>query len=164
MRNDIDNIFAAETHLLMKRLYRFSIILPVMMVMVAESVFAQSIKVRGRVSDVYNVGMPGVSIVVEGTLISAVTDLDGVYEIDAPSDALLVFSCQGYRNHVKKVAGNTKINVVIKEQILSSEPDCSGGSCCPDCGFVRVKIPRIQVSDTEEVSSTGPLSCQSYIK
>ena len=45
-------------------------------------VFAQQIKVTGKVTDSTNEGMPGVNVQVKGTATGTITDFDGNYSID----------------------------------------------------------------------------------
>lgn len=55
--------------------------------------FAQQIKVTGKVTDSTNEGMPGVNVQVKGTATGTITDFDGNYSIDVPdSKSTLVFS------------------------------------------------------------------------
>lgn len=44
--------------------------------------FAQQIKVTGKVTDSTNEGMPGVNVQVKGTTTGTITDFDGNYSID----------------------------------------------------------------------------------
>ena len=54
--------------------------------------FAQQIKVTGKVTDSTNEGMPGVNVQVKGTATGTITDFDGNYSIDVPdSKSTLVF-------------------------------------------------------------------------
>lgn len=46
--------------------------------------FAQQIKVTGKVTDSTNEGMPGVNVQVKGTATGTITDFDGNYSIDVP--------------------------------------------------------------------------------
>ncbi|MEO0341415.1 MAG: SusC/RagA family TonB-linked outer membrane protein, partial [Bacteroidota bacterium] len=67
-------------------------------------------------------GMPliGATVVIKGTTTGAVTDLDGSYSIDAPADAVLVFSYTGMRAQEVEVNGRSIINVtmVLEEGLL----------------------------------------------
>ena len=68
--------------------------------------FAQQIKVTGKVTDSTNEGMPGVNVQVKGTATGTITDFDGNYSIDVPdSKSTLVFSFIGYVTHERKQNG-----------------------------------------------------------
>jgi hypothetical protein len=58
---------------------------------------AQSVQITGTVtSSEDGLGLPGVSIVVKGTTLGAVTNLDGYYVLAVPEDATtLIFSYVG---------------------------------------------------------------------
>ena len=58
---------------------------------------ADAVKVTGKVTDDTNAGLPGVSVRVKGTNIVAVTDVNGLFTINAPdNNAILVFSFIGF--------------------------------------------------------------------
>ncbi|RNC66529.1 SusC/RagA family TonB-linked outer membrane protein [Proteiniphilum sp. X52] len=57
----------------------------------------------------------GVSIVVKGTAVGTVSDVEGDYKINVPSNATLVFSYIGYVTREIAVAGRANINIVMEE-------------------------------------------------
>lgn len=72
--------------------------------------------VRGVVTDVSGEPLPGVNIVVKGTLQGVVSDLDGNYQITVNSDqAVLVFSYIGYLAQEHTINGRNEINVTLEE-------------------------------------------------
>jgi TonB-linked SusC/RagA family outer membrane protein len=75
----------------------------------------QTIEVTGRVTDLNNKGIPGATVTVKGTMQGTVTDLDGVYAITVPGDAVLVFSFIGYQTEEIDVSGQTTIDVQLNE-------------------------------------------------
>jgi len=82
--------------------------------------FSQSKTVKGTIKDEYNEPFLGVNIVVEGTNIGTVADIDGNYSIQLNNeDAVLVFSYLGYEDSKYPVAGKTLINVAMKPDIES---------------------------------------------
>ncbi len=70
-------------------------------------------QLSGTVADQDGIGLPGVNITVVGTSSGTVTDLDGNYSINAPSDATLRFSYLGFEAQEIAVAGKSSINVVL---------------------------------------------------
>ena len=58
--------------------------------------------------------LPGASVLVKGTSVGTVTDLDGHYSISVPSGGTLVFSFVGLKSHEEKVNGRTVINVELQ--------------------------------------------------
>jgi len=83
------------------------------------SVQAQNpINVRGVVSDVKGEPLPGVNIVVKGTLQGVMTDPNGNYQISVPgSDAVLMFSYIGYISQEVTVGSRNEINISLKEDL-----------------------------------------------
>ena len=73
-------------------------------------------QVTGRVTDAQDgTPLPGVSVVVKGTTVGTVTDLEGQYEIMVPTaDASLEFSFVGMRSKVVPVGNSTVIDVMLE--------------------------------------------------
>ncbi|MBN1115621.1 MAG: TonB-dependent receptor [Bacteroidales bacterium] len=63
-------------------------------------------------------GLPGVSIYVQGTSEGTTTNLDGEYSITALSTDVLVFSFVGYLTEEITVGDQTKIDIVLSEDII----------------------------------------------
>lgn len=83
----------------------------------------QQQKVTGLVTDA-STGepLPGVNIVIEGTTLGVVSDIDGRYSIEIPSaDAVLVFSYMGYLTEKIAVAGQSKIDLKLSTDITKLE-------------------------------------------
>ena len=77
----------------------------------------QSFTVSGKVtSSIDGMSVPGVTIVVKGTQIGAITDVNGDYNIEVPgNDAVLVFSYVGYETQEVAVEGRSIINIELNE-------------------------------------------------
>lgn len=73
------------------------------------------LNIRGTITDQSGQTVIGASVQVKGTTNGTLTDLDGNYQISAPSDATLVFSFIGYHPQEIRVAGKTTINVILSE-------------------------------------------------
>ncbi|MEX2602312.1 MAG: TonB-dependent receptor [Balneolaceae bacterium] len=65
--------------------------------------------------------LPGVNVVLAGTDSGVITDLDGNYSINVPSDATLRFSYVGYQPQEIAVAGRSEINVSMSLAVLGGE-------------------------------------------
>ena len=69
-------------------------------------VFAQN--VSGKVTDGANSeGLPGVAVIVEGSNTGVMSDVDGVFSIQAAAGDVLTFSFVGYNTVRKEVTGAT---------------------------------------------------------
>lgn len=84
----------------------------------AQSLFSQQ-AIEGRVTDAADgQAVLGVNIVVKGTTTGAITDLDGNYTINViDQNAVLVFSYIGYLTQEIPIAGLTRIDVELVEDI-----------------------------------------------
>lgn len=80
------------------------------------SAMAQNITITGKVTDAKDgLTIPGASVLVKATTIGTITDIDGIYNLSAPSDAILVFSFVGYESVEVAVNGRTKIDCQLSE-------------------------------------------------
>ena len=86
-----------------------SLVLTVLMYQVS---FAQSKQISGKVTDASG-PLPGVSVKIKGSEAGTSTDENGVFSINAPSDAVLVVSYIGYGRQEVKVGERTSVNVVL---------------------------------------------------
>lgn len=84
---------------------------------------AQEIMITGTVVDDQGVVLPGTDVIVKGTTKGATTNFDGEFTIDAPTDAVLIFSSLGYGKKEVSVNGQTIINTTLAaaaEQLLET--------------------------------------------
>ncbi len=77
--------------------------------------------ISGRVTDLADgIGLPGVNVLVKGTTIGTVTDVEGNYRLSVPDDAqTLVFSSVGYETMEIQIGDQTTINAVLSPDIQS---------------------------------------------
>lgn len=84
------------------------------------ALFAQTIAVKGKVTDNKGVPLPGTSVKVKGSTTAAVTNGNGDYTISVPnSSAVLVFSFISYQTEERPVGMNTRINVTLNDNVVS---------------------------------------------
>jgi TonB-linked SusC/RagA family outer membrane protein len=78
--------------------------------------------VTGKVTDEEGNPLPGVNIIIKGTMTGAITDADGNYTItvDVP-DAILVFSFVGYTTQEVAVAGRATLDVTMALEVIGLE-------------------------------------------
>jgi TonB-dependent starch-binding outer membrane protein SusC len=83
---------------------------------------AQEREVTGRVTESPGgEGIPGVTVLVQGTNRGTITDIDGNYAINAESSNVLVFTFVGYNNNLQEVGNRSVIDVVLEEDISDLE-------------------------------------------
>lgn len=66
-------------------------------------------------------GLPGVNVVVKGTSLGSVTDLDGKYSLSAPEDGTLVFSSVGYVSEEILIGSKSIIDLNMSPDITALE-------------------------------------------
>ena len=77
--------------------------------------------ITGKVqSDDSSSGLPGVNVTVKNSNSGTMTDFEGSYSIEIPSDnAILVFSYIGFKTQEVTVGNNSEINVTLLEDVSS---------------------------------------------
>ncbi len=95
----------------MRRLLLGSLLIMVMII----PVFSQSITIKGTVTDLETgEALPGVNIVIEGTFIGSITDINGNYYLDVTNEeATLVYSFIGMNTVKEKINGRSIIDVAL---------------------------------------------------
>lgn len=76
---------------------------------------AQNGRITGRVTDIQNSPLAGVSILVKGTTTGTTTDAKGMFTLPAKPDDQVLFSFIGYQSQEIRVGGQTTINVTLQE-------------------------------------------------
>ncbi|MDR1172816.1 MAG: TonB-dependent receptor [Bacteroidales bacterium] len=91
-------------------------------IVITPKVPAQGLTVSGTVEDEGGTPMPGVNVLIKGTLNGVVTDAGGNYSITVPEDnATLVFSFVGYATQEIAMEGRRSINVALSEDTREIE-------------------------------------------
>ncbi|MGW8317005.1 MAG: carboxypeptidase-like regulatory domain-containing protein, partial [Bacteroidales bacterium] len=81
---------------------------------VSFSLLNAQVTVTGTVTSAEDgMSIPGVNIVQKGTAHGSITDADGNYSLDVPSDATLVFSFIGMETIEVEVGGRTIVDVAM---------------------------------------------------
>ena len=78
-------------------------------------------QVRGQVTGVSGETIPGANVIVKGTTVGTVANVDGYYQLALPQNGqVLVFSSIGYRSQEVPVYGG-EINVALEEDVMNLE-------------------------------------------
>lgn len=84
-------------------------------------VFAQSsLTVSGTVSDSGGVPLPGVNVLIEGTTVGTITDINGQYNLEVPNPqtASLFYSFIGFQHLTVPVNNQSTLNVTLQEDFI----------------------------------------------
>lgn len=79
--------------------------------------FANDNVVNGTVTDQFGEPLPGVSVVVKGSMNGTATDTDGKFNLKAGNGNVIVFSYIGFKNHEITFNGQKKIAVTLTEDL-----------------------------------------------
>ena len=79
------------------------------------SVTQQNKTVKGKVVDDLGEAVIGANVVVKGTKVGTVTDIDGNFSLEVPANAVLEISYVGYANVDVKVGNKTNLSITMKE-------------------------------------------------
>jgi TonB-dependent starch-binding outer membrane protein SusC len=100
---------------LSKRLWilAFGLIIPA-------NLYAQTLTIKGKVTSEKDEPLPGVNIIIKGTVKGAVTDVNGLFSIDGvDSKTVLVFSFIGFNTEEVTVGNSTNLSVSLLPDIKS---------------------------------------------
>ncbi|WP_152285420.1 SusC/RagA family TonB-linked outer membrane protein [Flavicella marina] len=81
---------------------------------------AQKSAIKGKVSDADG-PLPGVSVLIKGTSNGTVTDFDGVYEISASPDDIIVYTYVGYKTSELVVSNSASYEVILTPEVSALE-------------------------------------------
>lgn len=102
--------------------------------------------------------LPGVNVIVEGTTIGVVTDIDGRYSIDVPStDKTLVFSYIGYTSEKIAISGKNQIDVMLVADIKALEEVVVVGYGVQRKSDVTGATSRLTESNMNKAVATSPV-------
>ena len=90
-------------------------------VLCTTTVFAQQKTIKGTVVDATGEPLIGVNVSVKGVAIGIITDVDGNYTLEVPSNSTIVFSYIGYQTQEIAVGNQSTINVTLKEDTQNIE-------------------------------------------
>ncbi|MFO7922649.1 MAG: SusC/RagA family TonB-linked outer membrane protein [Bacteroidales bacterium] len=126
--------------------------------MLASAAWAQERTVTGQVtSSEDGLGIPGASVVVQGTTIGTVTDFDGNYSLQVPSlDEVLVFSFVGLQTREIPIDGRTEIDVELMPDLLRvEEVVITGVAGATPRRKLSVTVDRVGTEQLEALPSTS---------
>ncbi|HPG07336.1 MAG: TonB-dependent receptor [Lewinellaceae bacterium] len=134
----------------------------IMMLLFAWQVgFAQSVTVTGTVTDETGFGLPGATVLIQGTSNGTVTEVDGTYSLSAQKGQTLQFSYTGYQTQSVVVGDNTVINI-------SMSPDVSLLDEIVVTGYSSEKkadiIGSVSVISTEDMKTTPAANLTSQLQ
>jgi len=122
---------------------------------------AQDRNISGTVIDDTGEGLPGVTILIEGTTQGTVSDFDGTYTLSAPANSNLIFSFIGYRQEIVNIANLTTIDLTMREDSEQLEEVVVVGYGIQK---KRVNTGAISSVSADEISATSVVSADQALQ
>jgi len=98
-----------------KKIMKKSFLISLLVLFIQVS-FGQTKTITGTVKNKADgIPLPGVTVLIQGTMTSSLTDLDGKYSIAATSGQTLIFSYIGYETRQIVIDGQTILNIDLSE-------------------------------------------------
>ena len=88
----------------------------VMFMTIALAIQAQNTTVKGTVKDATGEPVIGATVKVQGSTMGVITDIDGNYTIDCPSNATLEVSYIGSKTQTVKIGGKNTIDITLQDE------------------------------------------------
>lgn len=118
------------------------------------NIYAQDIIVKGNIVDEVGLPMPGVTVAVKGTTSATSSDMDGNYQITAPSSSTLTYSFIGYATGEEAVNGRSTINFSLKPDTQNLEEVVVVGYGTQKKSVVTGAISSVKAKDLENLPIT----------
>lgn len=120
---------------------------------------AQPRTVTGTVTSEEIGPLPGVNIVIQGTVQGAVTDVSGNYSIEVPGpDAVLVFSYVGYSTIAVPVGNQSTIDAVLIPDVTALDEIVVTGYTAVRRSDITGAVAIVDVDDVNQITSVSVLS------
>lgn len=116
--------------------------------------------IRGKVVDNNGQPLPGASVVVEGTTIGTVSDIDGNYSITIPNNSSqLTFSFIGYNSKTLPIS-NSVMNIVLDESEMKLEEVVvvGYGSKKKVSGALQGRVAGVDIDKSIKIRGTSSLA------
>lgn len=120
------------------------------------SALAQSIQLRGTVTDTAGEPVIGASVVEKGTTNGLITDVDGKFSLTINPNATLVVSYVGYKTQEVAIKGQKEIKVVLKEDAQMLEETVVIGYGTMKKSDMTGAISSVNVEDLASRATTNP--------
>ena len=156
MKKKNPNVFLGDRG---KSLFSFISIITMVLMLVSSSVFAQQTKtVSGTVKDDSGVSLPGVTVVVKGTTTGTVTNINGNFSLEIPSDAeMLQFSFVGMKTLDMAINGNSTFNIVLDTEAIGLEEVVAIGYGTQKKATLTGSVETVNADVFEDRAVTSPV-------
>ena len=126
------------------------------MLALSATALAQNITVKGTVKDGTGEGIVGASLVLQSNnTIYAMTDVNGAFTLNVPSNGVLEVNCMGYEAVLIPVNGHTTLNIVLKDdaQMLEETIVVAFGTATKESFTGSAKVVKSEELSRSQVSA-----------
>ena len=115
-------------------------------------------KITGKVTDQRNSPLPGASIVIKGTTVGTITDVNGAFEIEVPSNnEVLGISFIGMHSQDVAVSGKDRVTVSLLEDVIGLDEVIAVGYGVLKKSDLTGAIVQVKASELATVSTSNPV-------
>lgn len=127
----------------------------------AKTTVLQDHVVIGKVTDESGVAIPGVSILLKGTSLGSMTDLDGNYRLEAPVGSVLIFTFIGFERKEVSIGSSQVMNVTLTESVNDLETVVVTGYTSEQKKDI---VGSVAVVDADDLQSTPSSSVSNQLQ
>lgn len=119
---------------------------------------SQGLTVTGKVVDETGESLPGVNVILKGTVTGQTTDADGTYSIDLPdNNSILVFSYVGFQSQEISVANRTRLDVTMVRDASQLDEVVVVGYGTMEKSDLTGAIAKVNIEQQRELSNVNVL-------
>ncbi len=141
-----------------KKLFQ-CLVIAVVFLISATTMAQTSRVVTGAVTDSEGYTLPGVNVVVQGTTIGTITDIDGQYSLNVPDadNAVLLFSFIGFNNAEIHVGNLSVINIVMEDAAITLDEIVAVGYGTMRRSDLTGSIASVEGEDIQKRGTVSPI-------
>lgn len=110
-------------------------------------------EISGTVRSTTGELLPGVTVVIKGTTLGTITDMDGRFVLkDVPADAILQFSFVGMKMQEVPVSGQNTFQIVLEDQTIGLDEVVAIGYGTQSKRFTTGSISSVEMEDINTLS------------
>ena len=110
----------------------------------------QKKEISGSVKESNGNSMPGVSVVVKGTTIGIITDMDGNFNLQVPAESkILVFSFIGMKTKEVDITGKSTVSVLMEEETVGIEEVVAVGYGTQKRSDITGSVTTVKVNENQ---------------
>lgn len=138
-----------------KRLFKL-FMLSIILVLSIQNIKAQELNVSGKVSDSSGESLPGVTVIIKGTVNGTVTNIDGNYSVaNVPAGASLVFSFVGMLTQEIIVGNQTELNVTMATDAIGIDEIVAIGYGTTSKKNLTTAISKVKTDEITKASNSN---------